>query len=131
MIIDDSADHVELMEVVFQMVDRNVIIVTADDGDAALKIMRDDPSRLPKVILLDLRMPRKSGLEILSEIKADPLLKRIPVCIFSAGDTPKDIRESYERGANMYLKKPRGLDDLKLFAQNFCKLWYDFSCHNS
>lgn len=130
MIIDDTVDQVRLMRMIFGMVDPSIEIVTAQDGDEALQLLRRDPKRLPKVILLDLKMPKKSGHEVLSEIKSDPLLKRIPVCTFSVGDSPGDVRESYERGASFYFKKPSGLDELKRFVEHFKGLWYEFASHN-
>jgi DNA-binding response OmpR family regulator len=103
------------MRAVLKMVDPAIEIISASDGDEALAILRSDPKRLPKVILLDLKMPKKTGHEILSELKADHALKRIPVCMFSNGDSEADIRESYEHGASFYFKKPAGLVDLKVF----------------
>lgn len=131
MIVDDAVDQVELMRSVFLMVEPTMEIVSANDGDEAMDLLRADPRRLPKVILLDLRMPRKTGHEVLTEIKSDPSLKRIPVCTFSSSDNAEDIRESYERGASFYFKKPTGLEELTKFAEHFKGLWFDFASHNS
>ncbi len=130
MIVDDAVDQVELMRTVFKMVDPSLEIISASDGDEAMNLLRSDPKRLPKVILLDLRMPKKTGHEILTEIKSDPALRRIPVCTFSSSDRPGDIRESYERGASFYFRKPTGLEELTKFAEHFKGLWYDFASHN-
>jgi len=129
MIVDDADDQLQLMKNVFRIVDPTLQIVTADSGDAALKHLRAPSTKLPKVILLDLRMPRKSGQEVLSELKADPLLKRIPVCIFSNADIESEVCDCYDRGASFYFKKPSGLDSLKKFSEHFRGIWFTFASH--
>lgn len=131
MIIDDADDQLQLMRSVCGMIDPMLEIVTADSGDAALKRLRTPTNKLPKVILLDLRMPGKSGQEVLSELKADPLLKRIPVCIYSNADLESEVCDCYERGASFYFKKPSGLDSLKKFMDHFRGVWFTFASHCS
>src|SRR5262245_37755685 len=97
MIIDDSSDQLHLMLTAVKMVDPNLLVTTANDGAQALHILRSDPRRCPQVILLDLRMPGKSGHDVLDELKQDPDLKHIPVCVFSNGDLEQDVCDSYER----------------------------------
>ncbi|MDE0855263.1 MAG: response regulator [Nevskia sp.] len=60
----------------------------------------------PKVILLDLNMPRKSGLEALAEIKSNPRLRRIPVVVLTTSDDAQDVARSYDLGANSFITKP-------------------------
>jgi len=130
MIIDDAPDQIELMCTVFNMIDQRLEIVTATDGEEALQILRSDRRSLPRVILLDLRMPRMNGQELLAEIKSDPLLKHIPICAFSSSDDPKDIRQAYANGASFYFRKPSGLDQIVKFAEHFKSLWFDFASHS-
>jgi two-component system response regulator len=66
---------------------------------------------LPCVILLDLRLPDASGLELLAEIKQDPVLRPVPVVILTTSENPPDVREAYRLGANSYLVKPVRFDD--------------------
>ena len=127
MIIDDSDEQLLLMKNVFIMVDPTLKIVTADSGDVSLTNLRNQHNYLPKVILLDLRMPGKNGQEVLSELKSDPLLKRIPVCIFSNADIESEICDCYERGASFYFKKPVGLVGLKSFMEHFKGIWFTFA----
>ena len=129
MIVDDTPDHLLLMRRIFKMVDPTLQIITSASGDEALHALRSAPRGLPKVILLDLRMPGKSGQEVLSELKSDPSLRAIPVCAFSNGDVQSDICECYERGASFYFKKPAGLDDLKKFADAFNTIWFQVASH--
>lgn len=126
MIVDDSTDQLQLMRMVFKMVSPELRIVTASDGNEALNALRAG-GELPKVILLDLRMPGKSGQEVLREIKMDPSLKLIPVCAFSNGDVQQDICECYELGASFYFQKPTGLNELKKFANTFSLIWFNIA----
>lgn len=129
MIIDDSTDQLRLMRTVYRMVDPSIQIVTSDDGTEALKLLRTNPGSLPRVMMLDLRMPRKSGYEVLKELKADPVLRLIPVCTFSNSELEEDIRNSYESGASFYFRKPEGLEELKSFIGHFNAMWFEFASH--
>ena len=127
MIIDDTYDQLLLMRGALRMVGPTLQIVTAQSGEVALKMLRAEPQNLPKVILLDLRMPGKSGQEVLSELKADPILKKIPICIFSNADIESEVCDCYLRGANFYFKKPTGLAELKEFLEHFISVWFTFA----
>jgi CheY-like chemotaxis protein len=81
---------------------------------------------LPGLILLDLNMPKKDGREALAEIKADPVLRRIPVVILTTSKAEEDILRSYDLGVNSYITKPvtfQGLvDALKILNQYWFEL---------
>jgi two-component system response regulator len=70
-----------------------------------------DPNDIPKLILLDLRMPKVDGLEVLQEIKDDERTKRIPVVILTSSKEDRDIVESYKLGVNSYVSKPVEFDE--------------------
>jgi chemotaxis family two-component system response regulator Rcp1 len=81
-----------------------------EDGVEAIKFLRRKAPYLdvprPDLILLDLHLPKKSGIEVLEEIKTDPNLKLIPVVILSTSSAPEDIFKSYSLHANCYITKP-------------------------
>ena len=81
-----------------------------EDGVEAIKFLRRKEPYLmvprPDLILLDLHLPKKSGIEVLEEIKTDPTLKLIPVVILSTSAAPEDIFKSYSLHANCYITKP-------------------------
>ncbi|MGE4209657.1 MAG: response regulator [Oligoflexales bacterium] len=129
LIVDDAEDQLQLMRLVFRMVDPSLHIVTAGSGDEALNVLHSTQTSLPKVILLDLRMPGKDGQEVLAEIKSSDHLRGIPVCVFSNGDIHKDICECYEKGASFYFKKPSGLQNMREFAKIFNVLWFKLASH--
>lgn len=78
-------------------------LVHVSDGQAALDYLS---SARPQLILLDLRLPRVDGLEVLTAVKHDEQLKLIPVVILTTSEAETDVRSAYERGANGYLVKP-------------------------
>jgi DNA-binding response OmpR family regulator len=83
--------------------DRGYEVVTADDGEKALATARRE---LPDLVVTDLVMPYRNGLEIIREMRADPNLKHIPVIVISMKDKELDIVHGLEEGADDYLVKP-------------------------
>jgi CheY-like chemotaxis protein len=85
-----------------------------EDGEAALSYLRRQApfgaAVRPDLVLLDLRLPRMSGQEVLAEIKQHPDWRRIPVVIMTSSDDEKDILSAYDRHANCYVTKPVDMD---------------------
>jgi CheY-like chemotaxis protein len=102
---------------------------TVRDGQEALDYLHQrgkyvDAER-PHLIVLDLKMPKVSGLELLEHIKADESLKSIPAVVLTSSDRPEDIRDSYERSANSYVTKPANLTGLREGVQEMARYWID------
>ena len=76
---------------------------------------------VPRVILLDLKLPKVSGLEVLERLKSDPLTKAIPVVVLTSSDQDKDIQKCYEFGVNSYIVKPV---DFEQFAEAIRQIKY-------
>ena len=112
LLADDNATDAELTTHALDVsgVSRNVVWV--QDGEAALDYLlrkgayAQRSTGLPRLMLLDLHMPKVDGLEVLSRIKSDPDLRSIPVVIMSSSDQESDMLRSYERHANSYIVKP-------------------------
>ncbi len=89
-------------------------LYTVEDGEEALRYLRRQGQYAeairPDLVLLDLNLPKKSGREVLAEIKEDPKLKRIPVVILTVSEAEQDILKSYNLHANCYITKPVNLD---------------------
>ena len=106
---DDPGDVLMTREAFEHYKLRNVLHVVTD-GEQALQFLRrtggyaDAPR--PGLILLDLNLPRLDGLEVLAELKADPVLKVIPVVILTTSQTQQDVLRSYALHANAYVSKP-------------------------
>lgn len=78
---------------------------------------------IPVMILLDLKLPRKSGLEVLEWLKQQPTLKRLPVIILTSSTENKDINRAYDIGVNSYLIKPVEFDDLLELVKSLNLYW--------
>ena len=102
---DDPGDVMLVQEAMSHDKLRNELH-TVSDGVLALEHLRNPANPLPDLILLDLNLPRKSGQEVLAEIRADPRLSRIPVVVLTTSDAEADVLSSYELHANAYVTKP-------------------------
>jgi two-component system, chemotaxis family, response regulator Rcp1 len=105
---------------------RNRLIV-AEDGVEALAVLRKEgryvSTATPDLILLDLNLPRKSGREVLAEIKADPILRHIPVVVLTTSSADKDIIDVYDLQANCYVVKPVGLNEFITIVRSIEDFW--------
>ena len=100
------------------------------DGEEALdflfcrnKFAERQPDQLPKLILLDLKMPKVNGFEVLWEIKANENTKKIPVVILTSSKENPDIQTCYDYGANSYIVKPVGFDDFVTSVVDLGMYW--------
>lgn len=97
------------------------------DGVEALAYLRQQGKYVdavrPDVILLDLNLPKKNGHEVLSEIKADPDLRRIPVVILTTSKADEDIIRSYDLYANCFITKPVDLEQFMIVVQSIEDFW--------
>lgn len=99
----------------------NEIVVARDGAEAIEKLFGMDP--LPALVLLDLKLPKLDGHEVLERIRANPRTKHVPVIVMSASTQPEDIRRSYELGANAYIRKPIELDEFRQSAKALAAFW--------
>lgn len=110
LIIDDNPGDIRLIKEAFKESSLQATLSVVYDGLIAEKYLNEaklgSPEKLPNLILLDLNIPKKNGLEILAQIKADETLKRIPVLILSSSKNPNDIAKAYDLHANCFLTKP-------------------------
>jgi CheY-like chemotaxis protein len=97
------------------------------DGEAALAFLRHEGDHAnaprPDLILLDLNLPRRDGREVLSIIKSDPNLKRIPVVILTTSQAEEDILKSYNLNANCYITKPVDFDQFMNVVRVVEEFW--------
>jgi chemotaxis family two-component system response regulator Rcp1 len=114
LLVEDNPGDVGLIRYALEDARAPHVMTVAEDGEKALTILHvaeaGNGERLPDLILLDLNLPRKSGLEVLSAIKSDEHLRKIPVIVLTSSRKEEDIATAYDRHANCYIVKPVELD---------------------
>lgn len=123
--VEDDKDFAFILEHAITEVNQDLTLNIVDDGKTVLNKL-DGFVKLgqkPKLILLDLNLPGLTGLDILKYIKQTPFLRYIPVILFSASDSPRDIKFSYEFGANAFVTKPSGYHDLVDCIKSVYDFW--------
>ncbi|HET7728213.1 MAG TPA: response regulator [Candidatus Limnocylindrales bacterium] len=115
LLVDDNPDDVELAMRALSKHNLANHVEVARDGVEALELLRPDhggpPSNgYPRLVLLDLKLPRVDGLEVLRQLKASPATRRIPVVVLTSSTEERDLVESYDLGVNSYIQKPLDFD---------------------
>src|SRR5260370_41508957 len=113
LLVEDSADEGELTRRAFEKSNIANELVVARDGQEALDYLLvtgayagRDPMVMPAVVLLDLKLPKINGLEVLRHVRTDARTKRLPVVILTTSKEDKDVIGSYDLGANSFIRKP-------------------------
>lgn len=114
LLVEDHANDVELILAALKQNRFANEVIVARDGEQALDYFyrrgafaAREPG-LPIAVLLDLKMPKKDGLEVLAEIKSDPVLKVVPIVMLTSSREEADVVKSYQLGVNAYIVKPVG-----------------------
>jgi len=140
LVADDDAQDTMLVKMAVERGSLGLQLSSVKDGEEAInyllgreKFSDRQTHPFPKMLLLDLKMPRLSGFDVLSFVRQQPELRKLPVVIFSSSDDPKDIQRAYDSGANSYLCKPHSNDDLsallKALEDYWCKFNHFPACH--
>jgi chemotaxis family two-component system response regulator Rcp1 len=131
LLVEDNAADVRLIKEGMTAVKSKCRLSVVSDGEEALEFLRRKGRHAnaprPTLMLLDLNLPRKDGLEVLQEMKADPLLKRIPVMVLTSSSSVRDVNSAYDLGANSYLKKAGALDEIYDLMSSIEHYWLQLS----
>lgn len=134
LLVEDNSDDADLIEYAFEKAGVANPLLAVADGDAAVDYIGGtgayaDRTRhpLPALILLDLKLPRRSGFEVLRFVRSQKATRHTPVVVLTSSDQEADIRRSYERGANSFLVKPIGRDGLIDMASALKAYWIKFN----
>lgn len=127
LLVEDNPGDVRLTcEALTESKVKNNLSIVGDGLEAMAFLRREgkyaDAPR-PDVILLDLNLPKKNGLEVLEEIKADPSLKRIPVVIVTSSEAEQDVLKTYDLHVNCYVNKPVDLEQFIKVVQSIETFW--------
>lgn len=136
MLVEDNVDHAEL---VIRTLEEHRIANQVRhflDGQTALDYLfrrgefaGPQNTPLPHVILLDLRLPRVDGIDVLKAIKEDEALKIIPVIVLTTSEAEKDVARAYYNHANSYLVKPVGFEEFKRLMDDLGFYWLGWNTH--
>ncbi|MDP8917338.1 MAG: response regulator [Pseudomonadota bacterium] len=127
LIVEDDADDRDLLARAFKRAGIDVPLWFAKDGDEAVAYLEgvafDMSQATPFIVLLDLKLPRRSGFEVLEWIKRNARLRRIPVIILTSSRENVDLERAYDLGANSYLVKPARPEALRQMVEHINAYW--------
>lgn len=127
LLVEDNAGDIRLTQEALRegRVRNNLTI--AKDGTEALAILRREPlygeAARPDLVLLDLNLPKIDGRQVLADMKADPVLRRIPVVVLTTSKAEEDILRTYDLHANAYITKPVDFDQFIRIIQAIEEFW--------
>ncbi len=124
LLVEDNPADIFLTEEAFSGMRYDTRLHPVRDGMEALEWLRDPQKVRPDVILLDLNMPRMSGLELLNVLKEDAGLREIPVIVLTTSRSDEDVWRSYNLRANAYIPKPLSIAEFGEVVRSFETFWF-------
>ncbi|MDJ0618723.1 MAG: response regulator [Calothrix sp. MO_192.B10] len=128
LLIEDNPGDVELTQIALDDSKISVNLSVVEDGVEAMAFLHKEGKyakvTTPDIILLDLNLPKKDGREVLAEIKADNLLRRIPVVVLTTSQAEEDVLKAYNLSANCYITKPVDFDQFVKIVQSIENFWF-------
>jgi two-component system response regulator len=126
-LVDDDSNDEELARIALEGTSVPHELIVARDGVRALAWLlpaaADERQPLPHLVLLDLKLPRVSGLEVLQQLRDDPRTRRLPVVVFTSSTEERDLDEAYNRGANAYVRKPVDYREYRTLIIDLAAFW--------
>ena len=127
LLVEDSPTQALLITAILEAYERLNLLCALEDGEQALAYLRREgiyaDAVRPDMILLDLHMPKKDGLEVLQEMKADTDLRRIPVVMLTSSDRHQDVDKCYAAGASSYVTKPVDQEGMERVLKVLSDYW--------
>jgi two-component system response regulator len=127
LLVEDNADDVELCLHALRKEKLSNKIHVARDGQEALDFLFDRatraPDSLPRLVLLDLKLPKVDGIQVLREVKNHAATRCLPVVILTSSREERDLVESYQLGVNSYLQKPVDFDEFRSMVKQIGFYW--------
>jgi two-component system response regulator len=130
LLVEDNPDDAEFTLRALRKANVALRVALVEDGVSALEFVfrtgahaDRTPATLPRVVLLDLKLPKVDGLEVLRRIKADPRTRSLPMVVLTSSREQRDIREAYVHGANSYIVKPIEYAELIAKLGDLVRYW--------
>ncbi|AJK50554.1 MULTISPECIES: response regulator [Burkholderia] len=129
LLVEDNPDDIELTMIALEKTRLANPVVSVRDGEEALQFLRRDgkwaerPDESPAVILLDKKLPKLDGHEVLKIVRGDEHLRHIPVVMLTSSREEKDLLRSYDLGVNAYVVKPVAFDDFMAAINDLGMFW--------
>jgi len=129
LLVEDNPGDIRLTQEVFSKSSLAINMDVVTDGEMALEFLfkkgKFADAVKPDIILLDLNLPKKNGLDVLKVVKADTHLKRIPIIVLTTSDAEHDISNAYSNHANCYILKPLDFDDFTQIIKLIESFWFN------
>jgi len=132
LLVEDNHDDAELAMRVLRQDNPGVNVLHLTDGAEALNYFfaasgARDARKLPKVIFLDIKLPKLTGPEVLKRLKTDEVTRNVPVVVMTSSGQQRDVNECYELGANSYLVKPIDFKKYKAMLVASSRYWLHYN----
>ena len=123
LLVEDDPDHELLTIRALKKANIANIVRVARDGEEALTMLLAADAVLPQVVLLDLKLPKLDGLEVLRQIRANAVTRLLPIVVLTSSDEERDVIRSYELGVNSYIRKPVNFADFAEATRQLGMYW--------
>lgn len=128
-VVEDNPADASTLKIALRNRDPDIHMIVLEDGALALEYFAGARAKgepvVGDLVLLDLNLPRVSGFEVLEFLKSDPEFRKIPVVILSGSSSYQDIERCYAIGANSYICKPTGIDEVFGMVENLITYWFE------
>lgn len=132
--VEDDPNDVLLVGLAFRKSDAGAVLQVVNDGEQAVQYLAGKGAYsnrqtfpLPTIVLLDLKLPRRSGLEVLSWVRGQDDLRRLPIIMLTSSNQQGDITKAYDLGINSFLVKPSALEELTAMVRKVCGYWLELN----
>ena len=132
LVADDDENDISLLRRAFLKAGIDVPITCVRDGEEAIQYLHGDKPfadrdafPIPALLLLDLKMPRTNGFEVLEWVRKQAGLKRMLIVVMTSSDEPQDVDRAYDLGANSFVKKPNDFSDLTKITRKLHEYWLE------
>jgi two-component system, response regulator len=122
-LVEDNPDDEHLTLRALKKLPSRLETIVARDGQEALDMLTGSDEPLPDLVLLDLKLPKINGLEVLQRLRANPRTRHLLVVVLTSSDEPSDIKASYQQYANSYIRKPVAFEEFGSVVSQLGLYW--------